>query len=459
MNDFTIQFDNNSNIPLYRQLYDYLLKEIRAGNLKENEKLPSRRALCGHLKINKNTVEAAYQKLAAEGYIMSKPRSGFYVRNRMGHINELDEESFPDYIYNFSIIGNDILKMPYATWVKLYKDTIYTNPSLFGHGENFGERILQKAIAKYVHEFRGVNCSHNQVIIGAGFDYLLLMLTIIMNRNTVYGIENPCMKRIYSVINMCDKKICLLDVTKNGFSIEALKNSNVNVLLIMPSHQYPVGYSMPVEQRHELLNWANARKNRYIVEFHHDSEFVYGKPLTSIQGLDRNEKVIYIGDFVKTIGPSIKTAYIILPKPLLKKWKLTINSYYTPVNLFEQWVLAEFMMEGYFMKHVKQMKTVYIKKRDFLLSELDKRAFRDKMEIYDNLDGTHFIAKFNTDVPENQMEYAARSKGVKIVPLTRHFNRKSGLYNDKYFVFGYGGLEMFEISKAVQLLEEAWGTL
>ena len=111
------------------------------------------------------------------------------------------------------------------------------------------------------------------------------------------------------------------------------------------------------------------------------------------------------------------------------------------------------------MKHVKQMKTVYMKKRDFLLSELDKRAFRDKMEIYDNLDGTHFIAKFNTDVPENQMEYAARGKGVKIVPLTRHFNRKSGLYNDKYFVFGYGGLEMFEISKAVQLLEEAWGTL
>ncbi len=108
MNDFTIQFDNNSNIPLYRQLYDYLLKEIRAGNLKENEKLPSRRALCGHLKINKNTVEAAYQKLAAEGYIMSEPRSGFYVRNRMGHINELDEESFPDYIYNFSINGNDI---------------------------------------------------------------------------------------------------------------------------------------------------------------------------------------------------------------------------------------------------------------------------------------------------------------------------------------------------------------
>ena len=186
MNNFTIEFDYNCNIPLYRQLYDYLLKEIRRGNLKENEKLPSRRALCSHLKINKNTVESAYQKLAADGYIISEPRSGFYVRNRNGFFIEKEEENFPDYIYNFSINANDILKMPYETWVKLYKNTIYENPSLFGHGENFGERILQKAIKKYLHEFRGINCNYNQVVIGAGFDYLLLMLMLIMYEKNVF---------------------------------------------------------------------------------------------------------------------------------------------------------------------------------------------------------------------------------------------------------------------------------
>ena len=258
---------------------------------------------------------------------------------------------------------------------------------------------------------------------------------------------------------MCNKRICLLDVTKNGFSIDALNGSNINILLVMPSHQYPAGYTMPLKQRYELIEWVNARKNRYIVEFHHDSEFIYEKPIMSIQGLDTNEKVIYIGDFVKTIGPSIKTSYIVLPNHLLKKWKSYINSYYTPVNLFEQWVLAEFIQEGYFMKHVKQMKTIYIKKRDYLLSELEKCSFRNKIEISDNLNGTHFIAKFNTDIPENQIEHAAREQGVKIVPMTRSFYRESGMYNDKYFVFGFGGLEHFEIREALTLLEKAWGTL
>lgn len=459
MNDFTIDFDHESNIPLYRQLYDYLLKEIHDGKLKENEKLPSRRALCNHLKINKNTVEAAYQKLAAEGYIMSEPRSGFYVRNRVGSSDEKEEENLPDYKYNFSINAIDVLKIPYETWVKLYKDTIYDNPNLFNHGENFGERILQKAIAKYIHEFRGVNCSYNQIVIGAGLDYLVFMLSIVMDKSTVYGVENPCMGRIYSALNMCDKKICLLDVTKDGFSVEELKKTNVDVLFLMPSHQYPVGYKIGIEQRHELLKWANARKKRYIVEFHYDSEFVYGKPITSIQGLDANEKVIYIGEFGKTIGPSIKTSFIVLPKPLLKKWKDRLNTYYAPVNLFEQWVLAEFIQEGHFMKHVKQMKNVYMKKRDFLLSELKKCSFYDKMEIYDNLDGTHFIAKFNTTIPEKEMEVAARHEGVKIIPLSRHFFRRTGLYNEKYFIFGFGGLEEFEIYEAVKLLNKAWGTL
>ncbi len=459
MKDFDIVFDHKSSIPLYRQLYDYLLKEIYDGNLKENEKLPSRRALCNQLKINKNTVESAYQKLAAEGYIMSEPRSGFYVRNRYGNIDEKEGENLPDYIYNFSINAIDILKIPYEIWQKLYRDTIMDNPSLFSHGENFGERILQKAIEKYLHNFRGVNCNFNQIIIGAGIEYLLMMLSIAMEKNTVYGVENPCHRRINSAVNLCDKKIYYLDVTKNGFPMEELKNSNVNVVFVMPSHQYPVGYSMSIEQRRELLEWANARKNRYIVEFHTDSEFVYDKPISSIQSLDNNEKVIYIGDFSKTIGPSIKTAFIVLPKTLLKKWKTKLSTYYAPVNLFEQWVLAEFIQEGYFNKHVKQMKQIYMKKRDLLISELKKTKFWDKMEVYDNLNGTHFIAKFNTDVPEKQMEITARQEGVKIIPMTRHFFRKSGLYNDKYFIFGFGGLENFEIIEAVKLLEKAWGTL
>ena len=459
MKNVSIEFDYDSNIPLYRQLYEYILKEIQDGRIKENEKLPSRRSLCNQLKINKNTVESAYQKLAAEGYIMSEPRSGFYVRNRVGSVKDIDEENLPDYIYNFSINGIDVFKLPHDIWGKLYRDAISQHPNLFNHGSNFGEPILQRAISKYLNENRGIVCNYNQVVIGAGFDYLILMLSIILEKNTVYGVENPCMERLYSTLTMNDRKIHLLDVTKNEFPMEELKNSNVNVVFVMSSHQYPVGYSISLEQRQQLLEWVNAKKNRYIVEFHNDSEFVYGKQINSLKSLDKNEKVIYIGDFVKTIGPSIKTSYIVLPPHLLKKWKNRINTYYAPVNLFEQWVLAEFITEGHFERHIKQMKIVYSKKRDLLISELKKAPFWDKMELFENKNGMHFIVKFNTDIPEIQMEKAAREEGVKIIPLSRHFFRRTGLFDHKYFVFGFGGLENFEIVEAVKLLIKAWGTL
>ncbi len=458
MSDFNIKFNHNSGIPLYRQLYEYLLKEIHNGNLKENEKLPSRRMLCNRLNVNKNTVEAAYQKLTAEGYIMSEPRSGFYVKTKLDNFDK-DEDTLPDYTYNFSINGIDVMKIPNNIWGKLYKDTILENPNLFNHGENFGERILQKAIQKYLYDTRGINCYSNQIIIGAGMDYLILMTSLVMNKNTIYGIENPCMKRIYSTLNICDKKIRLINVTKDGFSTELLKNSNINVLFVMPSHQYPVGYKISLEQRHELINWANSGKNRYIIEFHYDSDFIYDKSISPIYSLDTNEKVIYIGDFVKTIGPSIKTSFVILPNPLLKKWKQRLNTYYSPVNLFEQWVLAEFIQKGFFTRHIKQMKDIYMKKKDYLISELKNCSFYNKMEIYNANGGTHFIAKFNTDIPEKQMERAARLQKVKIVPLSRNFITSSPLSDEKYFVFGFGGFENFEIREAVSLLEKAWGTL
>jgi len=459
MDDFDIKFDYESDIPLYRQLYDYLLRLIHEGKFKENDKLPSRRALCGRLKINKNTVESAYQKLAAEGYIMAEPRSGFYVRSRVRDFNNEKKEEISDYIYNFSINAVDVFKIPYKTWSMLYKDIIYEKPDLFNHGENFGERILLNAIERYVHRYRGINCMSNQIVVGAGIEYLVFLLILVMDCNFVYGLENPFMEKIYSPLSLCGRKIYLVDTRENGFSIEELEKSGVNVIFVMPSVQYPIGYCMSIEKRKRLLEWANAKEKRYIVEFHYGSEFVYKNHINSIKSFDKNEKVIYIGDFVNTIGPSIKTAFIILPEHILKNWKERLSTYYAPVNLFEQWVLAEFIQEGYYIKHIKQMKSIYIKKRDFLISELRECSFKNSITLFDNPNGTHFIAKFDTSLSEREIETAARREGVKIIPLSRYFFRKTGMYNDKYFIFGFGGLEKFEIKEAVKLLERAWGAL
>lgn len=462
MNDFTINFDKESNIPIYKQLYDYLLSEIRSGRLKENEKLPSRRSLCNHLKINKNTVEAAYQKLAVEGYIVSSPRSGFYVRT-LEHINDNSEyeSDMPDFKYNFSLNSIDVSRLPQEKWVKIYRDMVYENQNLFNHGENQGERVLRQEISKYIHEFRGVNCSPKNIIIGSAIDYLIMMLCSVIDENTVYGFENPCMQRPFRAVNFFKREIRILDANQNGFNVDELINSDIDVMYTMPSHQYPVGYTMDFETRKALLKWVNEKQGRYIIEDDYDCEFIFdGKPIVSIQGLQNKEdsgKVIYVGGFQRSIGPSIKTSYMILPDEILEIWNKKMQYfYYAPVSLFEQWVLAEFIEKGFFHRYIKKMKNIYMEKKNLIIKEIEKLTFSEKLTIFGDSAGTYFLLKADINASQDELIKSARAAGVKIIPLTNHFLRKSGMYNDKILIFGFGGLEDFEIIDGIKIVGKAW---
>ncbi|MDF2587977.1 MAG: transcriptional regulator, GntR family with aminotransferase domain, partial [Anaerocolumna sp.] len=343
----TISIDIHSNTPMYEQIYNYIKNEIKLGNLPHQTKLPSTRNLASNLQVSRNTIDMAYAQLVSEGYIESMPGSGYYVCliSDLTHItvnksknNGMLKPTAISYRYDFSPFAIDISNFPYNIWRKLSKDCMNENNNdLFLLGNNQGDESLRNAIARYLHESRGVNCNTDQVIIGAGADYLLQILSQLLQyikndnktetvrTNGTYNclaMENPTYKQVYKIFTGMNYQVTPINLDQNGININELGNSNANIVYVTPSHQYPLGIVMPIKRRLELLNWANNAPNRYIIEDDHDSEFRYkGKPIPSLQGIDSSGKVIYLGTFSRAVAPAIRIGYMVLPDELLKLYK------------------------------------------------------------------------------------------------------------------------------------------
>ena len=243
MNNFILQLDNEVKRPLYQQLYTYLVGEIRTGNLKENEKLPSKRELSAHLKISMNTIDTAYQMLVDEGYIRAMPRSGFYVCKfeALAFSGEpaqqkSEEKNADSFLYDFSANTVDTGSFPYVTWSKITKDIMYHNPQLLSKGHPQGDACLREALGKYLHEFRGIHCTSEQIIVGAGIEYLLGLVTEILGKKSVFAVENPGYMKTFHIIKNNGKKINCIGMDENGILTKELQNSDSNVVYITPSH-------------------------------------------------------------------------------------------------------------------------------------------------------------------------------------------------------------------------------
>lgn len=473
MNALTIQLTDTNEKCLYQQIYEYIRDEIRKGKLLAGEKLPSTRSLAEYLQVARSTVDFAYGQLAAEGYVEARPCRGYFVSHveelfhlseegesasssRNNAVSDFDREKI---LYDFSPHAVSLKGFPYATWKKITKNILVdANSEMFALGDAQGDRELRETISRYLHSSRGVNCQPHQIVIGAGTDYLLILLEKILGRHVPIAMEDPTYKRAYRVFQSFAYEIQPIPMDSGGMNVEKLRETRARVVYVMPSHQYPTGIVMPIGRRLELLKWANEDKDRYLIEDDYDSEFRYkGKPIPSLQASDRYGKVIYMGTFSKSIAPAIRVGYMVLPPKLLKVYRENCGFYASTVSRIDQRILNEFIRDGYFERYLNKMRKIYRDRHDFLLNQLS--AFEKEFTISGENAGLHILLTSKRHIPERELTEAAAGEGVRIYGMSDAC-MEPGRIEDTAFastvLLGYGALEKEELMQGIERLKKAW---
>lgn len=430
MNELTISLDVNSDVPLYEQIYKYIKKDIQSGGLPFGKRLPSTRKLAKFLQVSRTTVDMAYEQLVSEGYIEAEPYKGYFVCELEGIYRietEQVKKSGPhqvqavSYEFDFSPNGVDLNSFPHNAWRKLSKNILLEeNKLLFQLGDPQGEWELRSTIAEYLYQARGVKAMPEQIVVGAGNDFLLLMLCSMLGTGRTIAMESPTYRKAYDLFCNLSYSVRVVGMDDSGMKVDELARTDAQIAYVMPSHQYPLGIVMPVKRRMQLLSWAADGEGRYIIEDDYDSEFRYkGKPIPALQGYDRNDKVIYIGTFSKSIAPAIRVSYMVLPKTMLGLYQEKGRMISSTVSRVDQMLIAGFLNEGYYERHLNKMRGVYKSRHDVLLEELKK--FRGICQVSGENAGVHILLTFTNGMTEQQALERAANAGVKVYGLSRYY--------------------------------------
>jgi len=464
--ELLVPLNSRSEKPLYEQIYSYIRKEIRDGSLKAAERLPSTRKMAGHLNVSRSTTQMAYEQLVAEGYIEAVPCRGYFVARieelievksdrTDGMLAETDK-SRTAYQVDFSPRGIALEHFPYHVWRKINRNTLVDdNKRLFHAGNPQGEPAFRETIRSYLHSARGVNCTAEQIIVGAGSEYLLMLLSQILGSEHRIAMENPTYKQAYRVFISLGYQVRPVDMDESGMNPVFLDTSGADVAYVMPSHQYPMGIVMPVGRRQELLKWAAKKNGRYLIEDDYDSEFRYkGKPVPALQGMDRNDRVIYLGTFSQSVAPAIRVSYMVLPPDLLKTYRKQAGFYASTVSRIDQNVLYQFLSQGHFERHLNRMRAVYKTKHDALL--LGLRRLEKDFVIRGEYAGLHILLTDKNGRPESELIRLAGEVGVKVYGLSSYYINPKQNCCPSTVMLGYANLNEEEIGRGAQLLVSSW---
>ena len=460
----TIYLKNNSDTPYYEQIYQYIREEIKAGRIACHEKLPSSRKLSEHLSVSRSTVDMAYAQLVAEGYVEAKEKSGYYASN----IEELlrivpvaypknKEEQIREEAatYDFSPTGADALNFPDTYWRKLSKECInYDDGTLFQSSEPQGDFGLRQELSNYLRQNRGVYAKPENIVIGAGSQYLMMLLLRLLGEKSYIAMENPAYRSSYDTITSLGRKVAPIAVDENGLSVDQLIESEANIAYVTPSHQFPLGMVMPASRRTQLLNWANFEPSRYIIEDDYDSEFRYhGRPIPALQSMDHGKKVIYFGSFSKVISPAIRMSYMVLPDPLLYNYRQMFKSFPCTVSRLDQSIMTKFLAQGYFERHLNRLRKRYKTRHDILMKEL--KRFGDRVRLSGSNAGSYVVLEWLGKMSEEELLKAAKQQKMKLYPLS-HYMIAPYFRMYPTFLMGFAQLSEEEIAAAVTLLIDVW---
>lgn len=480
MNELMIPLQKDSDDHLYLQIYNYIKNEIRKGSMPAGQKLPSTRALATHLQVARSTVDFAYGQLLSEGYIESIPYKGHFVCEISGiyqpaevTVVDAEQEVEEAYLFDFSPNSIDISAFPFDTWRRISK-TVFLDEDkdIFALGDARGDFRLRQAICHYLHGSRGVLCTPDQVLVGAGNDYLLMLLQKILGNNHRVAVENPAYMRAARIFASGGDYVCPVELDENGMRVDLLRKSGAEIAYVTPSRQFPTGIVMPVGRRSEILSWANEEEGRFIIEDDYDSEFRYkGVPIPSLQALDRKGKVIYLGTFSKSIAPAIRVSYMVLPPKMVKLYDEKLWFVSSTVSRIDQAILYHFLEEGHFERYLNKMRKLYKGKHDLLLEKL--KPFRKYFTISGEQAGLHVILTAKDGkLTEDELLEKAKKQGCHVYCMSHYrlddMNREiiSKTTEQKIaekpteglakLILGYAALSEHDICEGIERLKTAW---
>ncbi|MBD5170123.1 MAG: PLP-dependent aminotransferase family protein [Oscillibacter sp.] len=454
--------------PLYQQLYESLAEQIRSGELKKGTRLPGKRSLASQLAVAVNTVDTAYQMLVAEGYLEARERSGFFVLEYTGILPRMAEPpkelsgeeepiSAPAARFDLSTGSVDTALFPFRTWGRIQKELLYHGEELLYHGHRQGDVELRRELAEYLRAYRGVVCSPEQIVVGAGVEYLLGLLAQLLQGRTA-AIENPGYDRPRTILENNGIPCRCVDIDEGGLDPVGLEASGADLCYVTPSHHFPTGVTMPAGRRAQLLRWASGKEGRYILEDDYDAEFRFDmRPLPSLQGMAGPDgRVVYLCTFSKSLAPSIRIACMVLPWGLLAAYRRAFGSYSSTVSRFEQQTLRLFLEGGYFTRHLARMRGAYKGRMEKLAGALEDAFGRKKIRLSGRHTGLHLLLTLPDGPGEQAMIESALREGVKIRGLSEYYMERKDDCPASSVILGYASLKDEEIPELVESLRRAW---
>ncbi|MDR2493487.1 MAG: PLP-dependent aminotransferase family protein [Coriobacteriales bacterium] len=445
--------DEQSRIPLYKQLYDTLKRDITTGQLPAGASLKSLRVLENELNISRNTVDRAYQQLIAEGYVRAVQGLGYFVEDiKSVYVPnpQLPSETRTEFShrankkkvrYDFEFESIESSLVPWGKWRKCVKDALELEA--LGRSVAYetakGSLRLREALAGFLYRHRGVNCKPEQIIVCPGTQYAMEIITSVLAPSTHrFAFEEPGYNAMRHRIESKGYAVTSIPVLENGIYTELLRLSNCNMLYITPSHQFPTGAVTPISVRNEILKWAY-ESCAHVIENDYDSEFRYGMlPIPSLQSLDQMQRVIYMGTLSKVLSPSIRCAYLVLPWDLLKTYEEKCKFFNSALPTYHQTALSMLIESGAMERHLRKVTLINEQKYHTLLCAVST-FMSDHVKIVREPSGVHTLVRVLGC--RNQVDLIARleQSSVRIYGIREHCHDQIGAYED-VFLMGFNSM-------------------
>ena len=460
----TYDLERRGTVAKYEYLYQCIRRDIRSGVIAGGTRLPSKRALAAHLSVSVGTVEQAYDLLVSGGYVNPKQGSGFYVQpGRAGGSAPMPDEgreapdAEPDAPIDFKANKCSLGLFPAETWARIMRRTLSErNPILFETVPFNGLEVLRRAIASYLYEFRGISTSPECIVIGAGTEYLYGRLLQLLGRESVIAIGDPGYKKLADVSRSFGTLWDYIPVDEEGLVIDHLKGSMASVVHVSPANHFPTGAVMSQERREALLEWVAEKPQRFIIEDDYDSELRFsGRALPPLATQDTTNSTIYLNTFSKTLVPSIRISYLVLPEVLMDLYRRQMSFYSCTVSSFEQCALAEFISRGYFERHISRLRRYYDKQRSAIIQAFENSPLTKIAQVRTVSVGTHLLVDVRTHLSDGEIRAAALERGMRLAMLSDYCVHPTARYA-RSVVINFASIEPDQVSHAVGLLVDVF---